>query len=69
MKVKCKAIRELRIKKGLSLEALGKLTNLSQGAISNIENGKTIPHPRTAKTLSDILKVPFDDLFTFPDEQ
>ena len=68
MKVKCKTIKELRIRKGLSLEALGKLTNLSQGAISNIENGKTIPHPRTAKVLSDILQVSFDELFTFSDD-
>jgi transcriptional regulator with XRE-family HTH domain len=52
-----KAIRELRKQKSLSQEKLSGLANISQAALSQIENGKR-PGIETLKQLSLALQVP-----------
>jgi DNA-binding transcriptional regulator YiaG len=47
-----------RRRRDLSIRDLSKLSKLSVGAISNVENGRTNPHPRTIQDLARALKVP-----------
>jgi transcriptional regulator with XRE-family HTH domain len=52
-----KAIRELRKQQGLSQEQLAIASNITQAALSQIENGKR-PGSTTLKKISQSLKVP-----------
>jgi transcriptional regulator with XRE-family HTH domain len=52
-----KAIKDLRKEQGLSQEQLAKAANITQAALSQIENGKR-PGSGTLKKVSKALKVP-----------
>jgi transcriptional regulator with XRE-family HTH domain len=52
-----KTIKELRKQKSLSQEELAKLANITQAALSQIENGKR-PGIETLKQISQGLQVP-----------
>jgi transcriptional regulator with XRE-family HTH domain len=52
-----KAIRQLRKQKSWSQEKLADLSNITQAALSQIENGKR-PGTETMKQISQALKVP-----------
>jgi transcriptional regulator with XRE-family HTH domain len=52
-----KAIRELRKQRSWSQEKLARLSNITQAALSQIENGKR-PGIETMKQISQALKVP-----------
>jgi transcriptional regulator with XRE-family HTH domain len=56
-------IRELRTKKGLSLRALAKLSNLSTNAISLIERGDNSPTVSSLHSLATALNVPITAFF------
>lgn len=58
-----KDIKELRIKKGLSLRGLAIKSKTHYSTISNVENVKCNATPRTAKAICDALGKTFDDLF------
>lgn len=55
-------LRELRIKKGLTQQALSAKTGIAQGVISDIESGAT-QNPRfdTVVKLADALECPLSD--------
>ncbi|HVX26160.1 MAG TPA: helix-turn-helix transcriptional regulator [Parafilimonas sp.] len=52
-----KAIKEIRKQKGLTQSELAKAANLTQAALSQIENGKR-PGIQTLKKISKALKIP-----------
>lgn len=56
-------MRSLRLKRGLGVNQLGKLSSVSGAQISRLENAERgLPKPETLKKLSTVLKVPYDDL-------
>lgn len=58
-------MKVLRIKKGLSLKELGAKVNLSDTALSKIENGKTkSPSVEIAMKIADVLEVNVYELFS-----
>lgn len=58
-----KAVRNQRILKGLSVRDLAAITGLTPGAISKIENGKTIPNVLTMKSIATAMGVPVSYFF------
>ena len=60
---RCNAIREARIRKGLSTRALGESAGLNAGTINRVENGKRSPSPKTANKICVALGRELDDLF------
>lgn len=58
-------LKELREKKGLSQEELGKMVNVSRQAILAIEKGKYDPSLWLAYNLSRVFNIPIEDLFDF----
>lgn len=57
------SFNELMIKKGYSKTGLSKAVQLSQPTITQISNGTRSPRPETAKRISEVLGVQFDDVF------
>lgn len=57
------SLKTLRLKAGLSQQALAKAVNTSQPHIANIENGKQNMMLETAALLSKALNVSLDQLF------
>ncbi|MCP4651233.1 MAG: helix-turn-helix transcriptional regulator [PVC group bacterium] len=55
-------LRDLRQKKGLTLEALAQKLGTSRGYISNLENDKKECSLRMAKNIAQIFKCKIDDL-------
>lgn len=64
---KTKKIAEARCRAGMSMREMAGKSNLNVTNISNIENGKVNPHPKTAKHICDALRLTFDDLFELVD--
>lgn len=64
IKTNTSKLAEIRIKKGLCISELSRLTNVTQTGLINIEQGKTNPSPKTAKAIIQVLNVEFDELFT-----
>ena len=63
IKPKIKQLIECRIKAGLTMRDLGKKSGVNVSSICNIEAGRTMPNPSTAKKLRMALEKEFDDLF------
>ncbi|PCH30445.1 transcriptional regulator [Campylobacter sp. 1] len=59
-----RSFNELIIKKGYSKNELSRVAQVSQPTIVQISNGTRNPSPGTAKRISDVLGVEFDDVFT-----
>ena len=57
-------LRELRMKKFLTMEQLAEISGVSVGTIYNWENGKSTPSFRNVQKLSAALQVPPDALVT-----
>ncbi len=57
-----KRIKELRNKKDLTQEELGKLINVTKVSICCYENGTRVPSLETIVALADIFEVSLDDL-------
>lgn len=62
--VKRPAFAKARILKGLSQRELARQSGLSHSYISLLERSAKTVSPATAKTLSDLLEKPMEDLFT-----
>ncbi|KLN59075.1 MerR family transcriptional regulator [Kiloniella spongiae] len=56
-------VRAFRRQKGITVADLSKLTGLSIGMLSKIENGNTSPSLTTLQTLSNVLSVPLTSFF------
>ena len=57
-----KRIKDLRIKKDLTQEELGKLINVTKVSISCYENATRLPSLESIVALADIFEVSLDDL-------
>lgn len=57
-----KRIKELRIKKELTQEDLGKLINVTKVSICCYENGTRVPSLETIVALADVFEVSLDNL-------
>ena len=57
-----KFIKELRLKKGLSQNKLSEELHITRQAISNWENGKSLPDSDMLRILSEFFKVSVDDI-------
>jgi ribosome-binding protein aMBF1 (putative translation factor) len=53
-------VRVLREWRGVTQLHLSSKTNLSQGHISDIENGRRVGTPAALRRIADVLKVPLD---------
>jgi transcriptional regulator with XRE-family HTH domain len=60
-----KSIKELRTKKGYNQKDFAALCNISQTAISQIENGVSQPSKTTLKTICKQLEVPETILYLY----
>lgn len=56
-------LREARKKHGMTLEAVGKKIGTSKQAVSQWENGVSVPCDKFKKELSILLEVPLDIFF------
>ncbi|RLL66484.1 XRE family transcriptional regulator [Streptomyces sp. Z26] len=56
-------IREARVQRGLTLEALARATGLSRSYLSNVEHNKNSPTISTLRTILDALGVTLSQLF------
>lgn len=66
MKIRIKDVakfNELLIRHGLSKSAFSREIGISTVAGNNLCNGKTTIKPEVAKKTTEVLKVPFDELF------
>ncbi|MBA4534470.1 helix-turn-helix domain-containing protein, partial [Brevibacillus halotolerans] len=56
-------IRGKRADTGLSLSELGRMTGISKGVLSKIENDETKrPELRTLKPIADVLDIPYEQI-------
>lgn len=55
---------KLRILQGMSCADLALKVGVTRQCIATIERGLSNPSPSTAKKISEILNVPFDDIFS-----
>src|SRR5690554_4242064 len=58
------AIRKLRLRKGMTLEELGRRASLSTGMLSKIESGNGNPSINSLRQISEALGVPVAYLFS-----
>jgi transcriptional regulator with XRE-family HTH domain len=59
-------IRELRLKRGLTLEALGEKVSKDKGDISAYENGHHVPGIEALARIASVLGVTLDELVPPP---
>ena len=57
------ALRELRLAKGITQEALGEAVGVTRQTIIAIEKQKFAPSVRLALELARVLRVPLEDVF------
>ena len=62
-------LRQYRERAGLFQGELGKLCDVDQSRISQLESGGTKPSPPLLKQLARVLKIRVDDLLTPEDEE
>ena len=58
-------LKELRKRKGLTLEKLAELVELEPASICNIENGYNYPSLQNLEKIVTTLEVTFSDIFNF----
>ncbi len=58
-------LKEIRMERHLSQQALADLVGVSRNTISSIETGQYIPSAKLALILCIALEVPFENLFYF----
>ncbi|NED64690.1 helix-turn-helix transcriptional regulator, partial [Streptomyces sp. SID10244] len=56
-------IREVRKTRGLTMVQLAELAGVSQGLISQVENGRADPSLETLRRIAEALGIPLFDLF------
>lgn len=68
IRVKGTNLRNLRVRKGLSMNEFSKLIHVNVGVVSRIENCIVNPRPKTAHKICKALGVEFDELFEIVDK-
>lgn len=61
-----KRLRELRIERGFTQEALAEATDLSVDFLSLVERGRNAPSFETLEKFEKVLCVPVKELFNLP---
>ena len=61
------SLKELRLKSGLTQEALAGLVHVSRQTIISIEKGKYTPSVRLALNIARVLEVPLEAVFRLDD--
>ena len=61
--IKAEELKTRMIHEGFTGAGLAKATNITQGYICQILNGKRAIRPPTAKKICDVLNCKFDDIF------
>lgn len=56
-------LREMRLRRGLSMRALARASGLSANAISMVERGRSSPSVNTLAKLASALEIPVSDFF------
>lgn len=56
-------VRELRLERGLTQEALGRSVGVTRQTIIAVEKGKFVPSVRLALQLASALGVPLEEVF------
>lgn len=56
-------VKEVRVRRGMSISELARRTNLSRVTIDKVENGKVVPNLGTAFLISEELEVSINDIF------
>lgn len=62
-------IRHIRLSKGYTLEAFGKLFNAKKSNVQNWEVGKYLPNKKRLKTLCQVANIPLNQLLYGDSEQ
>ncbi len=62
-----KRVRELRSERGMTLQDVARLTGLSKGLLSKVENGVVSPPIATLAKLAEALEVPIGEFFESKD--
>ncbi len=62
-------VREIRLQKGLTQEALAKATGVTRQTIIAIEKGNCSPSVKLALLLAAVLETPVEDLFWLENEE
>jgi transcriptional regulator with XRE-family HTH domain len=58
-------LRVARMRRGWTLRELGEACSVSTACLSRIEQGKSMPHPKNARKLCEVLGVDIEYLFDF----
>ena len=64
IKADCLKLSELRIRQGMSGTDLAQKVGVTRQNISKIEKGHSNPSPALAKSITMVLNVPFDSIFS-----
>lgn len=64
IKTNCFKLSELRIRQGMLGTDLARRAGVTKQNIYAIEKGRTNPTPSLAKKITEILNVPFDNIFS-----
>lgn len=64
IKTNCFKLSEVRIRKGMTGADLAVQVGITKQGIYGIEKGRTSPSPALAKKISEMLGIPFDDIFS-----
>jgi transcriptional regulator with XRE-family HTH domain len=60
---KVEALQKARVKLGLNVNELGRLSGIPHSTLLSIEKKQKHPSPATTKKICDALKMDFDELF------
>ena len=62
-------IEEIRTKKGIKQDELGKLLGVSRQTISSLENGRYNPSILLAFKIANLFEMPIEEIFIFEEEE
>jgi transcriptional regulator with XRE-family HTH domain len=62
-------VRDLRLKKNMSLDDLAETSGVAKGHISSIERGRAVMNLETAAKIARGLQIEVLDMFVFPEDE
>ena len=62
-------VRDLRLKKSMSLDNLARMSGITKGHISTIEWGRAVMNVNTAAKIARGLQIEVLDMFVFPEDE
>ena len=62
-------IEEIRTKKGIKQDELGKLLGVSRQTISSLENGRYNPSILLAFKIANLFEMPIEEIFMYEEEE